>query len=283
MLEGLEVAEVTASEVFAATPTMRFDPEYFRAANLKDEALVSARANDFQSFADLGLTVDASAFYPSIEGYYGEGNLPFLRVADVDSKLCDMYPTLSCVEPGDILFTKGGSVARVGLATRRAAVSRDLIFLNSSKLPREEQAFLYLYSQTPFFNRVLLRSSSQTAQPHLTITLVRELRVLKASHRLKEKTLAMVNKAFAAHDLAREHQVEAENTLLIALGLKNWRTAEPLSYVRTSSQAFAAGRLDAEFFRPRVLSLMTLLSKDGLTLGSVAPARHEAFEPERFF
>ena len=274
---------------------MRFDPEYFRAANLKDEALVSARANDFQSFADLGLTVDASAFYPSIEGYYGEGNLPFLRVADVDSiidfegctripeKLCDMYPTLSCVEPGDILFTKGGSVARVGLATRRAAVSRDLIFLNSSKLPREEQAFLYLYSQTPFFNRVLLRSSSQTAQPHCTITLVRELRVLKASHRLKEKTLAMVNKAFAAHDLAREHQVEAENTLLIALGLKNWRTAEPLSYVRTSSQAFAAGRLDAEFFRPRVLSLMTLLSKDGLTLGSVAPARHEAFEPERFF
>lgn len=280
-----------ASQVRAATSTLRFDPEYFQSCHLRDETLISARAKDFVSFADLGLTVDASAFYPSIEGHYGEGQLPFLRVADVDSiidfegctripeMLCEIYPTLVRVSPGDILFTKGGSVGRIGLVTKEAAVSRDLIFLNSSKLAREDQAFLYLYSQTRFFNRMLLRSSSQTAQPHLTITLVRELRVLNASWELKRQALSMVDDAFDADELARKHQLDAEGTLLRAIGLTGWQTPEPLSYVRRSRDTFAAGRLDAEYFRPRVLALMDLLGRDGLTLGEVAPARHEIFKP----
>src|SRR5690606_19110636 len=117
----------------------------------------------------------------------GTGNLPFLRVANVDQfidyqsavtipeRLCEKYPTLAQVRKGDILFTKGGSVARIGLMAQHAAVSRDLIFLNSSSLSEPEYLFLFVYFQASFFNRSVVRSSSQTAQPHLTITLVREL------------------------------------------------------------------------------------------------------------
>ena len=126
---------------------------------------------------------------------------------------------------------------------------------------------------------MLLRSSSQTAQPHLTITLVRELRVLNASWELKRQALSMVDDAFDADELARKHQLDAEGTLLRAIGLTGWQTPEPLSYVRRSRDTFAAGRLDAEYFRPRVLALMDLLGRDGLTLGEVAPARHEIFKP----
>jgi type I restriction enzyme S subunit len=293
LLEGLEAAEVRLSSVRTATSTLRFDPEYFQTQHLNDEALISARAKDFVSFADLGLEVDASAFYPSIEGYYGEGDLPFLRVADVDSiidfegctlipeTLCEIHTTLARVFPGDILLTKGGSVARVGLVTQMAAASRDLIFLNSSKLSREDQAFLYLYSQTQFFNRVLLRSSSQTAQPHLTITLVRELRVLNASWEMKSQALSLVDAAFNSLDLARKHQADTENSLLRELGLMDWQAPEPLSYIRQSSDAFAAGRVDAEYFSPRVRELMALLGRDGLTIGKVAPVRHEIFNANK--
>jgi type I restriction enzyme M protein len=274
-LEGLEVSEVLASEVHAATSTLRFDSEYFQAVHLNDEALISARAKDFVSFADLGLTVDASAFYPSIEGHYGEGAFPFLRVADVDSiidfegctripeKLCELHPTLARVSQGDILFTKGGSVARVGLVTQSAAVSRDLIFLNSSKLPREDQAFLYLYSQTRFFNRILLRSSSQTAQPHLTLTLVRELQVLNASSIFKRHTLSMVDNAFGAYGLARKLQTDAEEALFRGMNLKGWKAPEPLSYICQSSDAFASGRLDAQHFQPRYRALTDFIKATG--------------------
>lgn len=187
MLEGLEITVVTLKHLLSSAETVRFDPEYFQKVYLHDETVVAARRNEFHKFKDLKLTVDASAFYPSIEAYYDTGDLPFLRVADVDSvidmnrcttipaRLCDEFPTLNKVYPGDIVLTKGGSVARIGLVTHEAAVCRDLIFINSSKLPKEEQIFLYLYFQTDFCNRCLIRSSSQTAQPHLTITLVRNL------------------------------------------------------------------------------------------------------------
>ena len=284
-MKGLEIAEVLASKVLKQTETRRIDPEYFQRQHLKDEALISSRPDEFTSFKQIGIAVDASAFYPSIESYYGEGDLPFLRVADVDSvidfegctripeKLCDMYPTLSRVKPGDILFTKGGSVARVGLVTESAAASRDLIFLNSSKLPPEDQAFLYLYFQTAFFNRKLLRSSSQTAQPHLTITLVRELKILKVGQRLKDLALEFVTKAFEARELSTGSQKEAEAILLNAIDLKNWHAPEPLSYVRSSSSVFAAGRLDAEHFQEKYYALHKRLVRQPLgfsTIGQLA-------------
>ncbi|WP_155647424.1 restriction endonuclease subunit S [Burkholderia territorii] len=263
LLKGLEIAEVQASKVYDLTTTSRLDPEYFQKQHLADDDLLVKRSSDFMSFAELGLTVDASAFYPSIEGYYGQGDFPFLRVADVDSMidfegctripeaLCDKHPTLARVKPGDLLFTKGGSVGRVGLVSQPAAVSRDLIFLNSSKLPRAEQVFLYLFSQTDFFNRLLLRSSSQTAQPHLTITLVRELKLLRASTALKVQLLAIVNAALKAHEVARKGLTDAENFVLDALNLRYWQAPEPLSYVQSSAEIFAAGRLDAQYFQPK--------------------------------
>lgn len=294
MSEGLEFSEVKASYLRVATPTLRFDPEYFQAQHLKDESLILARTQDFVSFEDLGLKVDASAFYPSIEAHYGDGDLPFLRVADVDSFidfdgctripswLCDVHQTLARVNPGDILFTKGGSVARIGLVTETAAVSRDLIFLNSSTLPRADQAFLYLYSQSRFFNRMLLRSSSQTAQPHLTITLVRDLRVLRASEEFKLHLLALVEATFAASALAQEKLTQSEQTLLNALGLKGWKAPEPLSYSRLSSEAFASGRLDAQHFQPRFKYLTDFIEATGQAnlLGSLLHENQRGKQPQ---
>ena len=266
------MVEVNARKVFQTTSTRRIDPDYFQKQHLRDEVLISSRSDDFQSFASLGLTVDASAFYPSIEGFYGQGSLPFLRVADVDSlidfdgctripeSLCDIYPTLSRVAAGDIVFTKGGSVARIGLVTKSAAASRDLIFLNSSTLLREDQAFLYLYAQTSFFNRALLRSSSQTAQPHLTVTLVRELSILRASLSFKSRALEVVDAAFLAREQALKYQATAETTLLRALGLENWKAPEPLSYIRSSRDVIDAGRLDAEHFQEGHYALREVLT-----------------------
>ncbi len=291
MLEGLEVAEVSQSKVSTGVETLRFDPEYFQKQHLADEKLVVERASYFTKFAGLGLKVDASAFYPSIEDYYDQGDLPFLRVADVDSmidfqactripaELCSWFSTLSRVKPGDIVLTKGGSVARIGLVTEEAAVSRDLIFLNSSQLPEADRVLLYLYFQSGFFNRALIRSSSQTAQPHLTITLVRQLPIFIAGNELKQACLRLVQMSFQARSESLRLAGEAEQTLLRALSLENWQPPEPLAYTRPSRDAFAAGRMDAEYFAPRVAELLNRLNKDGLTLGGVAPARHERFVP----
>ena len=74
--------------------------------------------------------------------------------------------------------------------------------------------------------------------------------------------------------------LKAEATLTNVLGLDTWNPPEALSYVRSSSEAFAAGRLDSQYFAPRVTELMKRLGRDGLRLRDVAPARHERFTPE---
>ncbi|NJM41599.1 MAG: restriction endonuclease subunit S [Anaerolineae bacterium] len=130
-MEGLEVSEASFSKLISVTETMRFDADYFHKAYLRDEKSVQSQAKSFQKFSDFDLAVDGSAFYPAIEEFYDSGNLPFLRVADVDSvidfercttipdELCTRFETLKKVQTGDIVLTKGGSVARIGLVTRR--------------------------------------------------------------------------------------------------------------------------------------------------------------------
>lgn len=277
-------------DMLASAATHRFDPEYFQKIHLADAAHAKANSHQFVTFEQLGVRVDGSAFYPGIEEYYDQGDLPFLRVADVDSiidfegctripsELCDRFKTLSRVHPGDIVFTKGGSIARIGLVTEEAAASRDLIFLNTSKLEEADRTFVYLYSQTGFFNRMLIRSSSQTAQPHLTITLVRNLPVFLGSNVFKRQCIKFVKQSYARRNQSIALQIKSEQTLLQALGLDDWEPPEPLTYTRSASEALTARRLDADYFAPRVLDLMAKLSSDGLTIQNVAPAKHEAFD-----
>lgn len=167
------------------------------------------------------------------------------------AEICDLFPTLSKVYPGDILLTKGGSVARIGLVTEVAAASRDLIFINSSTLDKEHQAFLYAYFQTDFFYRSLIRSSSQTAQPHLTLTLVRDLAILQPDIKLIKALERTVSLAFSNRDLHLKLEKEATKILLDELGLTSWKPKEPLYTVINKTDAFISNRLDAEHFQPK--------------------------------
>jgi len=261
-LEGLEISIVRKQHVLESVSTKRLDPEYFQKRYLKDEVFIAKNSLFFRSSEELGITIDASAFYPSIEEFYGSGDLPFYRVGDVDGliddegalriphKLCAQFPTLRRVQEGDILFTKGGAIDRSGYVTKAGAVSRDLIFLNTSILPEYDRLALFAYFQTALFKRLLTRSSSQTAQPHLTITLVRQLPFFQSSYRLSALLAETVLAAYHEVDAAKGEIDNASGIMLDALGLTDWMPPEPLTYEAKASDALAAGRLDAQYFRP---------------------------------
>jgi type I restriction enzyme M protein len=259
----LETAEVMLSSVRSSATTFRLDAEYFQTQHLADEHFARTHPAGFKSFTDRKVVVDASAFYPAISGFYGAGSLPFLRVADVTGiidyeesevipdELAEMYASsLKTAESGDILLTKGGSVARAGLVTQRAAASRDLIILRTSRLPADEYIFTYLYLQTAFFQRVLIRSSSQTAQPHLTTTLVKDLPTFLPGSELRTVLASMVTKAFELRDASLRLLDESRALVLKEAGLQGWQPREDLTYVVGSSAVFRDDRLDAEHFHP---------------------------------
>ncbi len=273
------------STVLNAAKTIRYDPEYFQKQHLVDAELVRQNSNTFQAASELGIRVDASAFYPSIEAYYDTGDVPFYRVGDVEGiidvekatripiEICSRFLTLKTVKPGDILFTKGGAIDRTGYVTSEGAVSRDLIFLNTSCISRSKRLLLFTYFRTAFFRRMLLRSSSQTTQPHLTITLVRELPFFSGSSQIAETVASTVTAAFQYTDVAVRQVHEAEGILFSALGLAGWDPPKPLSYTARAKEVFAARRMDAQFFSIKFDELRKRLLASGAKLKTIRDIR----------
>ena len=173
-----------------------------------------------------------------------------------------MSGVLKEVNPGDIVLTKGGSVARIGLVTKKAAASRDLIFIDSGQLTEKDRIYLYLYFQTSFCNRLLLRSSSQSVQAHLTITLVRELELFKASEFFKENLNELVVLSQKQSDSSREIYQQAEDLLLSELNLKDWQPTEETFAVKSFAESFlTSDRLDAEYYQPKFDELIDRLKQ----------------------
>jgi len=271
-LDGLEATEIRLSKILSGAVTFRLDSEYYQKQFLADEALITTRAEEFEKFHALGLEVDGSAFYPALEPHYGLGDFPFLRVADVKGyvdfnncmripkEILPNFPTLKVVNAGDIVLTKGGSIARAGLITEEGAASRDLIFINSSKLDEVEYVYLSTYFQTDLCNRLLVRSSSLSVQPHLTLTLVRDLDIFKASSEFKEKLLGLIKVSRQKLEQSKTLYAQAESLLLDELGLKDWQPSGEKVAVKSFAESFGkTGRLDAEHYQPKYEELMQLI------------------------
>lgn len=100
-----------------------------------------------------------------------------------------------------------------------------------------------------------------------------DLKSLVVARFSKEFEQRVADVSILAHQIYRERQTyidKAEATLLDALGLRGWKIPEPLSYVCSSGEAFASGRLDAQHFQPRFLALTDFICATGQGAGLAA-------------
>lgn len=239
----------------------RFDADFFKPEYLALEKRTESK--DFILFENLGLQVDASAFYPSIEPFYNTWNIPFLRVANVDrsikydeavtlpNSVLDEYKTLKLGKPWDLIITKWGSVARIWYVDRECALSRDLIFINTSKLKQQETKFIYFYLLSDFANKLLIKSASLTSQPHLTIWLVKKLPLYFPEKYIRDKIASFFDLSVEKNYKSKQLYQEAEDLLLIELWLKNHTISHTLTFSTTKKAVDEAWRYDADYFQPK--------------------------------
>jgi hypothetical protein len=110
---------------------------------------------------------------------------------------------------------------------------------------------------------------------------VRELPIFIGTSKLKERCLAIVQESYAARAKSIQLLQDAENALLRTLNLENWQPPRPLSYTRRSTNAFAAGRFDAEYFYPaKAAAQAYLCALPGKTIGSMFNSIRELWQPE---
>ena len=267
-MDGLECSEIKFSKV-SGTTTLRFDSDYYKKEYLKIEQFIFTNKDKFVTINDKNLHADASAFYPSLEPYYNTGTIPFVRVADVKGRIdydsCvkipemdEKFSTLYLCSPGDVVLTKGGRVGTAGLITKPSYVTRDLIFINSSILSRKDYITLYLFFSTNFAYKQMIRSSSMTAQPHLTITLIRDLLIYNYSEDFKQTISEYYAKMERLNSQSQDCYVQATHILENALDIHT--SAFPRRSITTKSIYEVCGRWDAEYYHPKYDALFTILS-----------------------
>lgn len=290
-MEGLEISIISYANLQNGVETLRFDSEYYLKEYVQIEKLINNNKLLFNRFSDWKIGIDCSAFYPAIEPFYGEGNIPLIRVQNVkdviDYNSCvripqlsnEQFATLKTVIPGDIVITKGGSIGFIGYITQEAYACRDLIFIKSSSLLEEQRVFLYLYLTTDFAYKQLIRSSSQCAQPHLTITLVKNLDIFNGSSMLMQKCTKIYSDFRQKYLVSLDLYRKAEELLLGDLQIPDLaQQSNNVIYCRYSDFV-NSGRLDAEYYQPKYDKLFAKLNKfETKRLGDIVQIR-KSIEP----
>lgn len=254
------------SNIISGVETMRWDSEYHLKKYIEIDNFKKNNPQKFCKFSEYEITIDCSAFYPGIEKFYSMGNNPLIRVQNIKDGVIDYescatlpalssdYDTLKWVNEGDIVITKGGTIGYAAYVTKPALASRDLIFIKTSEanISRSFCKFLYLYFTSDFAFQQLIRSSSQCAQPHLTITLVKDFDILKASNTLIDKTARVFDESMKKRALSKQLHEEANNILLKELGFDYWCPNKDNISVKSFQNSFCvSGRLDAEYYHPK--------------------------------
>lgn len=288
MLEGLEATEILYTEVLQADSAFRMDSEFFRRTILRAKNQLE-RQSKFYHLAEISPSIEhpieIARAYSDGGGYrvllaqevrsntlmLGEGN--YLEAP------AETFLKKNKLDVGDIVLTRTG--ANFGqcapvLTKANLFACADLLILRKGSLPPE---YVSTVLNTAQGRLILDRGAYGMAQPHIAPTYLRRVPIPVFDHIVKPIKDA-VRLASHMRDVGLTALSKAEDTLLQALDLDTWNPPEALSYVRASSEAFAAGRLDAQFFAPRVAQLLERLGRDGLRIGDLAPARHERFQPK---
>ena len=185
------------------------------------------------------------------------------------------------VRKGDVLCTIKRricqAVAFVRSPDEPLAINQDIALLRPSSPVRP--AYLAAYLSCAVGQTFADRQKTEQMNPYISVENLRTLPFHVASPAFQDAITTVVELA----DVEKRSQLasvhEAETALTAALNLDDWHPPEPLTYTRRASEAFAARRLDAQYFAPRVAELLARLGAGGRTVRDAAPQREEKFSP----
>jgi len=286
LLEGLEVAEARWSTL---NEELRYEAEFFQQRYLhEDTALSRLPKNHIGEFAHVTdgphgyHVVDEASPIVMLTAKNAKNWFSEREGADPIAEWVDDANKRSSLAEGDIILSTRGSVGMCALITEEtlpANIDQDVARISWHDKQAFIPGFVVAYLNSTYGQDHISRYASGMVQQGLSLQKVREIPIPALSSATQSDIAHVVSAALDLRRQASSLIQQAEQTLLHTLGLENWQPPEPLTYTRPSREAFAAGRLDAEYFAPRVAELLNCLNRDGLTLGGVAPARHERFVP----
>jgi type I restriction enzyme M protein len=167
---------------------------------------------------------------------------------------------------GDVLITivgaNTGQTALVDEAPDKLTANCKLGILRPKKgaIP---PAYLHAFLAGRYGQAQIMAAKRGGGQTGLILPDLKALTVPRLSATLESEIARASLRAHRQRRTVYQYFEEAECSLLRALGLESWEAPEPLSYIRTSSEVFAADRLDAQHFQPRFKVLTDHINASG--------------------
>jgi restriction endonuclease S subunit len=294
LLEGLEISEVKYSYACSNNDIFRIDSNYFQKEFLREESVITARGG--QTLQKLGVQLRSFGAYSlnnSVD--YLDAGVPFIRGVNMKKGRVNFDDLIyiseeahsllwkSEITPETVLLSMSGTVGDVALASKTWEYpinsNQDIAKINTKGQLNPYALYAFLLSR--FGQNYLKREARGSVQQHVFLSQIEQFKVPILSKHLE----GAIQKAVVASEASQGKAIAlldlAERTLIDALGLGKGIAPEPLSYVRNSLDAFTTGRLDAEYFAPRVSELLKRLGRDKLCIADLAPPRRQRFKPDR--
>lgn len=247
---------------------------------------------------DLGDLVDVfrkGIFDIKADTYVDPGQgVPFVRIGDLRAGMISKSTTAwishsaHALEQktqlffGDIVLSKTAYPAAAFVNLANCNVSQDTIAVRLSAAGRSKYCAGYIiaFLNSSFGFPLMERQFQGNVQQHLSLDDGRKLAIPRFGMSFQALVDGLVRSADKTHDTLSHSMGLAEAALVKALGLAEWSPPEPLSYTATSTNVFASGRLDAQYYMPaKAVVIQTLAELPGMTIGDRFGSIKDLFDP----
>lgn len=239
----------------------RLDASYF----LKDDVhrLRLIAAHDNAPIGDLCYVTDG--IHTSIDFDEGSGIkvisakhpkngfLDLRSVEEISVKSHEANPRTALRENDLLLSTVGtiGNAAVVRNEVLPANSDRHVAIIRVEKSERTiSPEYLSVFLNSEYGKMQSRRETTGNVQPNLFLVKIRDIRVPRFSDTLEGRIEHWALQSLTAHRASGTSVGEAQTVLLSSLGFADWTPPEPLTYTTSAADAFASGRLDAQYFMP---------------------------------
>lgn len=294
-MKGLEASILPLSDVLVENAKTRIDSAYFAKAAVRAEHLLKALPND--SFGNLASVFRKGIFDIKADTYVSPGEgIPFIRITDIKTGMIQKHSTAwidqaahnveanTALHSGDLVLSKTAYPAASLVTLPECNVSQDTIAVrltaDAARVYRPGFVAAFLNSRQGL--ALMARRFQGNVQQHLSLEDGRSLRIPRFALPFQDRVHKLVLDADRQQDAVTQSTAEAESRLLAALGLADWAPPEPLTYVARASDAFAAERLDAQYFMPAKEQVRrSLAAMPGQPLSDRADSIREQWLPDR--
>lgn len=245
----------------------RIDAEYYRPEYLhKQGILLKTNTRSLGQLSKSILSFGAYSLMNQVN--YCETGIPFLRAVDLKEGYADFANVIyidqdshsllwkSEVFPGLVLFAMSGSVGNAAVANPDWSYpvnsSQDLAKIT----PKDGVSAYYL---STFLNSRYGRFQTNrlpvgSIQQHIFLWQIKTIQI-PIFPAIEDEISLLAKNAQSKVTLSKRLYAQAEHSLLTELGLLDWQPHHQLTFVRHSSEASQARRMDAEHFQLKYANL----------------------------